>query len=476
MVEFDIAVVGGGPGGYAAAIRGAQRGARVCLVEQDQLGGTCLHRGCIPTKAYHSTARLLDRLRAADEHGVRLSGWSFDFGQAARRKDALVRRLAAGLQQLLKGHRIDVFRGRARLEGPGRLAIRHQGVTGHVRARTVILATGSRAARPAGLAVDGKIILTSEEILGIQELPESLLIVGGGYIGCEFAAIFAAFGCRVVLVEQQAALLGGGDADIVAEVVRGLKARGVVLHTGTTIEELGEVDGAVVARLAGGEKVTADKALVAVGRVAESGDLGLEELGVRLERGAVVVDDGMRTSLAGLYAIGDVTGGPQLAHAAIYQAGIAVENALGGEARVDYRILPSVVFTLPEMARVGLTEADCGALGIEVKIGRFPFRANAKALCDGEPAGFVKLVADRADGTLLGAAIVGEEASVLIAEVAAAMGQGLTAADLAGLIHAHPTLAEMIMESAADADGLALHRAFSAGTKDDRPEPHSLGE
>jgi dihydrolipoamide dehydrogenase len=470
MVEFDIVVVGGGPGGYAAAIGGARRGARVCLVEQDQLGGTCLHRGCIPTKAYHGTARLLNRLRDAGEHGVHISGWSFDFGQAARRKDALVRRLASGLQQLVKGHRIDVFRGRASLEGPGRLAIRRQGVTGHVRARTVILATGSRAARPADLAIDGKNILTSEEILGIQELPESLLIVGGGYIGCEFAAIFAAFGCRVVLVEQQGSLLGGADAEAVAEITRNLKAQGVVLHTGTTLDELGEIDGAVVARLAGGEKVSAAKALVAVGRVANSGDLGLEELGVSIERGAVVVDDGMRTSLAGLYAVGDVTGGPQLAHVAVYQAGIAVENALGGDARVDYRILPSAVFTLPEMSQVGLTEADCRARGIEFKIGHFPYRTNAKALCDGEPGGFVKLVADRRDGTLLGGVIVGEEASVLIAEVAAAMGQGLTAAALADLIHAHPTLAEMVMESAADADSMALHRPPSSSGTDDCPE------
>jgi dihydrolipoamide dehydrogenase len=459
MTEYDIAVIGGGPGGYTAAIRGAQRGARVCLVELERVGGTCLQHGCIPTKAYHATARLLRRLGTAADHGVKIDNWSFDFAGAVRRKNGLVRDMTGGLQQLLKDHGVDTIQGQAKLEGPGRVAIHRQGVVGHIRARNVILATGSTSARPSALAVDGKNILTSREILAIQELPASLLVVGGGYIGCEFAAIFAAFGCRVVLIEQQSTLLGDSDGDAVREIVRSLEAQGVEVRTGTTIDGLDPSAGSVIARLAGGERIKAEKALVAVGRVPNSEGLALEEYGVRLEGRAVVVDEGMRTSLAGLYAVGDVTGGPQLAHAAFHQAAVAVENALGGEARVDFRVLPSAVFTLPEMAQVGLTESACRAKQIEYKTGRFSYRANGKALCEGESRGFVKLVADRRDGTILGASAVGEEASVLIAEVAAAMHARSKASDLAALIHAHPTLAEMIMESAADVDGLAVHKA-----------------
>ena len=464
MFEFDIAVIGGGPGGYAAAIRGVQRGARVCLIEREKLGGTCLQHGCIPTKAYHSTAQLLRRLLSAEEHGIKINDWSFDFAGAVHRKDVLVRRMTDGLKQLLKGYDVTIFQGQAKLEGPGRIAIHRKAVTGHIRARNIILATGSLAARPPSLAVDGKNILTSEEILAIQELPESLMIVGGGYIGCEFAAIFAAFGCRTVLVEQQSALLGGSDADAVREITRSLKAQGVEVFTGTGIEGLEARGGLVMTRLTDGRVMETSKALVAVGRVPNSDNLGLEENGVRLDAGAIVVDEGMRTSLTGHYAIGDVTGGLQLAHVASHQATVAVENALGGEARTDFRVLPSAVFTLPEMAQVGLTEAACQTKEIDFKTGYFPYRTNGKALCEGESQGFVKLLADRRDGTLLGGTIVGEEASVLIAEVAAAMHQRLNIADLATLIHAHPTLAEMIGESAADADGTAIHRA-PAGDK-----------
>jgi dihydrolipoamide dehydrogenase len=461
MTKYDIAVIGGGPGGYTAAIRAAREGARVCLVERDKVGGTCLHHGCIPTKAFHGTARLLLGLHGAANHGIRIGDWSFDFSRAVRRKDDLVRQMTGALQQLLKENGVDVFRGTAKLAGPGRIAISQPGVLGHLRARNIILATGSISARPPALAVDGKNILTSREILGMQELPESLLIVGGGYIGCEFASIFSAFGCRVVLVEQQARLLGGSDDEIVRELTRSLRAQGVEVHTGVSIEAIDASGDSVHARLEDGNKIQTEKALVAVGRIPAHESLDLEKHGVRVDGGAVAVDEGMRTSVSGIYAIGDMTGGPQLAHAAFHQADVAVINALGGEARVDFRILPSAVFTLPEMAQVGLTESGCKAGNPDYKVGRFSYRANGKALCEGETRGFVKLVADGRDGTILGASIFGAEASVLIAEVAAAMRGGLTAAEVARIIHTHPTLAEMVMESAGDADNLAVHKAPS---------------
>ncbi|OEU60749.1 MAG: dihydrolipoyl dehydrogenase [Desulfuromonadales bacterium C00003094] len=458
MTEFDLAVIGGGPGGYTAAVRAAQQGARVCLIEADRLGGTCLHRGCIPTKTWHSTARLLSQFDQAASHGIKLGSRSFDFETAAQRKDTVVAQLHGGLRQLMKSYNITVFHGQASIEKPGKIAFRRPGLIGRLEARNIILATGARPVRPADWLVDGKNILTSDEILGIQGLPSSLLVIGGGYIGCELAAIFAAFGTQVTLVEQQPVLLGNSDREAVDLLLRSLQAQGVTIHVDTAINRLTVVDGRVEAQLAGKGTIEIDKALVAVGRKPNSDSLGLKELGVELDSGAVVVDEGMRTSVEGVFAIGDLTGGIQLAHVAAYQAGVAVANALGGDEQVDYGVIPSVVFTLPELAQVGLTEKACQDRQLAVDIGRFSYRANGKALADGHTEGFVKLMAGKSDGRLLGATVVGEQASNLVTEMALAMGHGLTAADIGRLIHAHPTLAEMVKEAAEDVVGLAPHR------------------
>lgn len=458
MKEFDIAVIGGGPGGYAAAIRAAQKGACVCLVEKDKVGGTCLNRGCIPTKALYSTALTLQRIRGAGAHGIDAGEIRFDYSRAAARKDDVVTKLVSGVEQLLKGNGVDVFRGEASLEGPGRVKIRREDVTGHIRAKQIILATGSVAARPKSLPIDGKNVLTSTEILAIKDLPSSLLVVGGGYIGCEFASIFSAFGTQVTVVEQLPVLLARTDRQAVREVEKNLREQGVVIHTGTSVEELQVGDGKVTARLSGGKEVVAEKALVSIGRLPNSAGFGFEEAGVRLEKGGVVVDDRMRTSVEGIYAIGDVTNIIQLAHVAAYQADVAVDNALGGDARADYRVIPSTIFTLPEIGQVGLTEEECKAQGLETEIGRFAYQASSKALCDGEPRGMVKILAEKGSGRLLGGTFVGEEAATLVAEVAVAMQQGMSAASLAAVVHSHPTLPEMIREAAEDTEGLAIHK------------------
>jgi len=459
MTEFDIAIIGGGPGGYAAAIRAAQKGACVCLVEADKVGGTCLNRGCIPTKALYSTAHLLGRIRGASKHGIDVGEVSFDFGKAAARKDEVVDKLVGGVEQLLKSNGVEIFRGKASLEGPGRVRISRRDVVGHIRARKIILASGSVPARPKALPVDGKNILTSDEILAIKGLPESLLIIGGGYIGCEFASIFSAFGTEVTVVEQLPRLLERSDRQSVREVEKAFKERGVAVHVDTAVKSLTAGEGGVTAELSSGETVKAAKALVAVGRVANIEGLGLEEAGVELKDGAVLVDEGMRTSAEGIYAIGDVAGGIQLAHVASYEADIAVRNALGKEARADYRVVPSTIFTLPEIGQVGLTEEQCQEKEIPVEVGRFSYQASSKALCDGETRGSVKIVAGKKDGKLLGATIVGEEASTLVAEVAAAMQRDMTAAELGAVIHSHPTLPEMVKEAAEDTEGLAVHKA-----------------
>ena len=375
-------------------------------------------------------------------------------------------KLVSGIEQLLKANGVEVFRGRGVLESPGRIRIHRPEVTGHIRARNIILATGSVPARPKGLPIDGKNVLTSNEILAIKDLPSSLLVVGGGYIGCEFASIFSTLGTQVVLVEQLPALLARSDRQAVREVEKALKEQGVTIHLGTSVERLDVEDGRVQAHLSGGETVVTQLVLVSVGRAPNSAGVGYEEAGIRMERGAVVVDEELRTSAPGIFAIGDVIAGAiQLAHVASYQAAIAVANALGGAQRVDYRVVPSVVFTSPELAQVGLTEDECKERGLKTSVGRFTYQASGKALCDGEPRGSVKIIADADSGVILGASIVGEEASALVSEVAAAMQQGMSALSLGEVIHAHPTLPEMIMEAAEDTAGKAVHKVGRASRR-----------
>lgn len=458
MKAYDIAIIGGGPGGYVAAIRAAQAGASVCMVEQERVGGTCLNHGCIPTKALYATSVLLQKLKDAEAHGVKTGAIEFDFSRAMVRKEGIVEKLVGGIEQLLKGNGVEIFHGTAALAGDGRIRLAFAGGVGYLRARNIILATGAVPVVPRALAVDGKNILTSREILAMKEPPASLVVVGGGYIGCELAGIMATFGVKVSVVEQLPGILGRSDRQVVREVEKGLQGLGVEVLTGTSVEGLETTAAGVNVTLSGGRTLSTSKVLVAIGRTPNIAGIGLEEAGVALERGAVAVDAGMRTNIPGIFAIGDVTNIIQLAHVASYQAGIAVTNALGGSATADYRVVPSCIFTSPEVSQVGLTEEECKEQGLAVEVGRFAYQASSKALCEGEPRGSIKLIAARDDDRVLGAAIVGAEASALIAEVAAAMTAGLTAAQLGAIIHAHPSLPELIMEAAEDVHGLAVHK------------------
>lgn len=458
MKDYDLAIVGGGPGGYVAAIRAAQAGASVCLVERERVGGTCLNHGCIPTKALYATSVLLQRFKDVETHGIATGTVSFDFTRAMARKDGIVEKLVGGIEQLLKGNGVDLFRGTAALAGAGRIRLTFAGGVGYLQARHIILATGAEPAVPQVLAVDGKNILTSREILAMKERPASLVVVGGGYIGCELAGIMATFGVKVTVVEQLPGILARSDRQVVREVEKGLQGLGVEVLTGTVVEGMETTPTGVVLHLGGGRTLTAEKVLVAVGRVPNTAGLGLDTVGVAMERGAIVVDAGMRTNVPGIFAIGDVTNIIQLAHVASYQAGIAVANALGGSATADYRVVPSCIFTSPEVSQVGLTEEECKEQGLAVEIGRFAYQASSKALCEGEPRGSIKLIAARDDDRIVGATIVGAEASALIAEVAAAMVAGLSAARLGAVIHAHPSLPELVMEAAEDVHGRAVHK------------------
>ncbi len=459
MNAYDLVVVGAGPGGYVAALRAARLGARVCLVERARLGGTCLHRGCIPTKALHATARQLSALSAAVEHGIRISEIDFEAARAMERKDAVVKQLEQGIAGLLRNSGIDLFYGDAELEGPGRLRVRRPGLAGLIRARAIVLATGSRPVRPTLLEAAGKNVLTSDEILVMQDLPSSILVLGGGYIGCELAGILARFGVKVTLAEMRPQLLGNQDADGVRLVTQGLRRLGVEILTDTRLQQV-ENGAGVRATFADGRSLQVEKVLAAAGRVSNSGGLKLVEAGVALDGDAVHVDEKMQTSVPGIYAIGDLTGSVMLAHVAMHHAEVAVAHIMdteGPSRGIDSQV-PSVVFTQPELAQVGESEADCRSRGQGVKIGKISFQASGKALCDGAGEGLVKLVADAQSGRLLGATIVGEDASTLIAEVAAAIGAGMSARQLAAVVHAHPTLSEMVQEAARDLDGEAIHK------------------
>ncbi|HAD04368.1 MAG: dihydrolipoyl dehydrogenase [Desulfuromonadales bacterium GWD2_61_12] len=458
MKAYDIAVIGGGPGGYVAAIRAAQAGATVCLVEQERVGGTCLNHGCIPTKALYATSVLLQRFKAAEDHGVTSGAIHFDFARAMARKDGVVEKLVGGIEQLLKGNGVDLFHGTATLVEAGRIRLAFSSGVGYLQAHNIILATGALPVAPPVLAVDGKNILTSREILAMKERPASLAVVGGGYIGCELAGILATFGVKVTVIEQLPGILGRSDRQLVREVEKGLQGLGVEILTGTAVEGVTTTATGLDLRLSGGRRSAAAKVLVAVGRAPNTAGLGLDAVGVARERGAIVVDAGMRTNVPGIFAIGDVTNIIQLAHVASYQAGVAVTNALGGKAAADYRVVPSCIFTSPEVSQIGLTEEECKERGLAVEVGRFAYQASSKALCEGEPRGSIKLIAARDDDRIVGATIVGAEASALIAEVAAAMTAGLTAQRLGAIIHAHPSLPELVMEAAEDVHGRAVHK------------------
>lgn len=422
-------------------------------------GGTCLHRGCIPTKALHATARQLAAISESAQHGIRISGIDFDPVQAIARKDAVVKRLEQGVAALIKQSGIDLFRGNAVLEGPGELRVERPGLSGRVRAGAILLATGSRAVKPAFLDAAGKNVLTSDEFLVMHNLPSSMLVLGGGYIGCEFAGILARFGVKVVLVEKQSQLLEYQDADGVRLVTEGLRRLGVEVLTGTTLQQV-ESHRGVRAICADGRKLQVDQVLAAVGRIPNSESLQLARAGVAMVGAAVKVDEYMRTSVPGVYAIGDLIGSVMLAHVAMHHAEVAVAHILGTEGPERGRDgeVPSVVFTQPELAQVGSTETECQARGQSIRVGKFSYQANGKAQCDGAGEGMVKLIADTRSGCLLGATIVGKDASSLVAEVSTAIGAGMNARTLGDLVHAHPTLSEMVQEAARDLDNACVHK------------------
>jgi dihydrolipoamide dehydrogenase len=469
--RFDVTVIGSGPGGYVAAIRAAQLGMKVALVEREAaLGGTCLHRGCIPTKALLEAAHVLDLARKADRFGIRAEGVGFDWQAVQKRKQSVVDAQAKGLDFLMKKNKIAVHAGTGSLAGRGRVAIAGpSGDTVQIETESVILATGSRPRELAAIPRDGKIVVDSSDLLALDRVPDSLLILGAGAVGMEFASIYSRFGTQCTVVEMLPRALPVEDEEVSKEIQRAFKKRKIRIVTGSMAESVEVRDGRAVVRVApsGGEgkveEIGAEVVLVATGRAPVTEGLGLETVGLATDNGFIPVDEFLRTKAEGIFAIGDVVQvpagrHPMLAHVASHEGIVAAETMAGAESRpLNYDRVPSVTYCEPEVASVGLGEAEAKERGHAVKVARYPMTPVARARISGEAEGFVKIVADEKFDEVLGVHIIGPRATELIAEGCAALELETTSEALARTVHAHPTLSEAVGEAAHGIGGHFIH-------------------
>jgi dihydrolipoamide dehydrogenase len=460
-IQTDIAILGAGPGGYVAALRAAQLGAQVTIIEEQDIGGVCLNVGCIPTKTLLRSAEVYRACQHAEDFGLRLDGnVSPDWPAIRARKARIVRQLVGGVGVLLRKAGVQVLRGRGKFVSSKALEVATGDEAQRVEAQNIIIATGSRPVQLPLPGMDLPGVIDSTGALALEELPRRLLIIGGGVIGVEFADIFGTFGVQVTVVEMLERLLPLMDADLGQSLARTMDQRGVQLHLSSRVTRLDPVDGGLkvtVATLNGELELETDQVLVAVGRRPNVEDLGLEVAGVRVEKTGIPVDAQMRTSVPGIYAIGDVTGGMQLAHVASQGGEVAVENALGHTSALNLKTVPGCVYTDPEIASVGLTEEQARQAGYDIRVGRFPLSASGKALTYGEPGGFVKVVSESRFGEVLGLHIVAPHASDLIHEGGLALALEATLDELAETVHGHPTLGEAIREAVLAARGGAIH-------------------
>ena len=460
--EIDVLVIGAGPGGYVAAIRAAQLGKSVTIVDKAELGGVCLNRGCIPSKALISAAERYQKLQSIGDMGIEIDGEvKVDMPKLMKWKGRVVKKLTRGVNSLLKGNKVEIISGEAFFTDRNRVRIVTEGSGQTYQFQDVIIATGSRAAELPSLPFDGKRILSSTEILELQEVPKRLIVIGGGYIGLELGTAYAKLGTEVTILEATESLLPGTDPALTKMVARKLKKLGVKAITEAFVEG-GENTGdevVVKAKVKGEEQTfTADYCLVAIGRTPNTNDLGLESIGVELdERGFIKIDEQCKTNIDHIYAIGDCAGGDLLAHKASYEGKVAAEVISGQKSVIDYQAMPYVIFSDPEIAYTGLTEAEAKEAGYQPVVSRFPFQALGRALSMNETDGFVQVVADQESKRLLGVQIVGPEASSLIGEAVFALEMGANIEDLALTVHAHPTLTEGIMEAAEGILGLSVH-------------------
>lgn len=462
MTEKDIIIIGGGPGGYVAAIRAAQLGARVSLIEKEELGGICLNWGCIPTKVLLHAVEILESLRKAKDFGIQVGEVKVDFMKSMARKDQIVKTLVAGVYGLMRSNRIEVIKGKGSLVSAREVeVINDEGERIGFRANKVILATGSVSGDLPlfGNKISG--VIDSHGALKLNHVPESIVVVGGGSVGLEFGTIYAALGSKVTILEMMPQILPQEDAEIASALERALKQFNIRIFTNCQVKEIREVESKkrVIGIVDKKEErgFEGQYVLIAVGRKANLEGLGVERIGIKLNEKGIEVNEKMETNVPGVYAVGDVTGQVLLAHYAMAQGRVAAENALGREASLNRRVVPRCVYTLPEVASVGMTEEEAKNAGYELKIGRFPFAANGKATAMGERNGLIKVIADKKYGEILGVHIFGPHATDLIGEAILAMSLESTPTELTWAIHPHPTLSEALMEAFLDVDASAIH-------------------
>lgn len=440
--NYDLAIIGSGPGGYVAGLYAARRNLKVCVIEKDLVGGTCLNKGCIPTKSLLNSVSIISKLKGASKYGIDIDGYSVDFGKMISRKDEVVLRLRIGIETLFRANKIDLMKGAARFAAPDIIDI--QGIE-KIKAKNIIIASGSRVSEMPGMNIDNNDILSSEGILSIKNAPHSLAIIGGGVIGCEFASLFSNFAARITIVEMMDRLIPGQSREVSKKLEYLFKRSGVNVHTSSTVEEIDRT-GTLNIGISGGKRIEAEKALISIGRVSNIEGLGLEEIGVRTHNGKICVDEFLKTDLKNIYAVGDCVSGPQLAHKASYDGILACDNILGEPRKADYSNIPNCIWTEPEIASVGLCEEDAKARYPDVKIAKFPYLASGKAYLEGETEGFVKIIGTPG-GEIIGVEIFGCDACNLIGEATLAKARGVNIKDWSRVVHGHPTLSEILQEA-----------------------------
>ena len=458
MAAYDIAILGGGPGGYVAAIRAAQLGMKAAVIEEDRVGGLCLNWGCIPSKALLWNAELVNLFQHAKDFGITYDALHIDMGQAIDRSRTVVDRMVQGVEFLLKKNKVTVVPGRGILKSPTAIAVEGSDV---VEAKNVIVATGAHARSLPGVEIDGETVITSRQALELREPPGSIVIVGGGPIGVEFAYFYNAYGVDVTIVEMLEHLVPLEDEAICSQLERAFKKQGIGFRTGAQVDSITVADGSAEVSISVGgktERLAADKVLIGVGMAGNTDGIGLEEAGVTVEGSFIQIDDAMRTSTAGVYAIGDVTGKVQLAHVASAQ-GVAAAEAIAGRTPLPlpYDNMPRCTYCQPQVASLGLTEAQARERGLDIKIGTFPYRGNGKAIAKEKTDGIAKLIVDTSTNEIIGYHLIGQDATELLAEASLGSVLETTPRELGWAVHAHPTLSEIVKEAALDVDGEAIH-------------------
>jgi len=460
MNIVDVTIIGGGPAGYVAAIRAAHLGLRTVLIEKEKLGGVCLNRGCIPTKTLVSTAELYNNIKRASEFGIEVENPALNFSNIMARKNRIVKKLSLGVSSLMKANLIRVISGEGNIIKPGVVQVNNVDHEEKIMTKNILIATGSSITRVPipGLGLEG--VITSDEALELNELPKKIIIIGGGIVGIEWAGIFNAFGVEVIIVEILPRILLSIDEEIIRKSMLIQKRKGIKIYTSSKITEIKKKDNQLEVSISTKDSrmnIFADKVLLSSGRVPDFGNIDIKKIGIEVEGKAIKVDREMKTNIPGIYAAGDVVGKLMLAHVASAEGKTAIENIAGIEKKLNYKIVPKCVFCIPEISSVGLTEEEAKNKYGNVKVSRFPYMANGKALCMGESEGLVKLIADGHGGKILGVHIIGAHASDLIAEATLGLSLNASADEIIDTIHAHPTLAEMIAEAAEGITGKSIH-------------------